>query len=254
MCQTAGGGIPRQAFLRINKLPTSVDTFPNFGGYVCKSDAGCCSRRGGFRYRRLEGGLSDLLTEDGPSPCDAHIAALRYRGGLAAVGCVWRETNERERRRKDEFSESLGPFPFRYFNLFSTLSREKKKKKKRKVIATQSFGAARLSRIPSGDLSLAHHSLFLSTFTDGPLWREICLCCFRPCAAIRASPLRDESAVLHKPLCVAHTVNPGRSYDIDTFREFYLPCPSPSQLDDIIFAPTRKLKDIFLFRQSAIYN
>jgi hypothetical protein len=88
MCQTAGGGIPRQAFLRINKLPTSVDTFPNFGGYVCKSDAGCCSRRGGFRYRRLEGGLSDLLTEDGPSPCDAHIAALRYRGGLAAVGCV----------------------------------------------------------------------------------------------------------------------------------------------------------------------
>ena len=74
------------------------------------------------------------------------IAAISR--GFGQVDC---EENERE-RRKDEFSESLGPFPLRYFNLFSTLSREKKK---REVSHTELVGY-----LPTGALSLVHHSLF----------------------------------------------------------------------------------------------
>jgi hypothetical protein len=87
--------------------------------------------------------LSDLLTEDGRL---MPIAAISR--GFGQVDC---EENERE-RRKDEFSESLGPFPLRYFNLFSTLSREKKK---REVSHTELVGY-----LPTGALSLVHHSLF----------------------------------------------------------------------------------------------
>jgi hypothetical protein len=167
---------------------------------------------------------------------------------------VWPSKLTVKRRTRDEREERrilrmIGAISVQIFQSILHAQPRDRRKKERKVTERQ-------SRSLSTDRSSFSRSplALLSTFTDGPLWREICLCCFRPCAAIRASPLRDESAVLHKPLCVAHTVNPGRSYDIDTFREFYLPCPSPSQLDDIIFAPTRKLKDIFLFRQSAIYN
>ena len=106
-----------------------------------------CCRRWGLRYHRLV--LSDLLTADGRSVSDAAYSCPRYRGGLAQqVDCE--KTNE----KKDEFSESLGPFPFRYFNLFSTLSQRDRRKKEK----SQRDSVGRY--LPTGALSLAHHSLF----------------------------------------------------------------------------------------------